>query len=160
MTVAQFRTGYMDKALAEDGLRGIIEDAQVDLAGVDFDTLVGTGFSGGVVIPALALAMGKNFMLIRKENDDSHHGPGLSIGNLGAKWVFVDDFVSLGRTKERVFRKVVEQAYWREHDTEYVGDYLYANLEGNRWHPLEGQDEDDRGYVSVESALEHLGLAA
>jgi hypothetical protein len=156
VTVAEFRTGYMDKALTEQGLRGIIEDAQADLAGVDFDTLVGTGFSGGVVIPALALAMGKNFLLIRKENDDSHHGPGLSIGNLGARWIFVDDFVSLGRTKERVFKKVVSGAHWRDHDTEYVGDYLYANAK--RWVPFAEQDEDDRSFVSVDSVMEELGL--
>lgn len=153
--VVTFRTGYMDKALTD--LEGIIEDAKADLADVEFDTLVGTGFSGGVVIPAMALAMGKNFLLIRKENDDSHHGPGLSIGNLGERWIFVDDFVSLGRTKERVFRKVVEQAYHRDWNTAYVGDYLYANQ--NRWVPIEEQDEDDRGYVSLSSAMEHLGMA-
>lgn len=154
MTVAQFRTGYMDMALTEDGLREIIEDAQANLAGVEFDTLVGTGFSGGVVIPALALSMGKNFLLIRKESDDSHHGPGLSIGNLGERWIFVDDFVSLGRTKERVFRKVVEGAYWREHDTKYVGDYLYANAK--KWVPFLEQDPDDRGWVNEASILEDI----
>ena len=84
--MAQFRTYYMDKALFN--LSEVIETAKERLAGVDFDTMVGTGFSGGVVIPALALAMGKKFVLIRKETDDSHHGRGQLLGQLGARWIF------------------------------------------------------------------------
>lgn len=52
---ASFNTGYMDRAL--DDLPTIIEEAVENLRGVDFDTIVGTGFSGGVVIPALAMRL-------------------------------------------------------------------------------------------------------
>jgi orotate phosphoribosyltransferase len=127
----KLRTWYMDNALF--GLPEVIETAKERLANVDFDTLVGTGFSGGVVIPALALAMGKKFVLIRKETDDSHHGGGRLLGELGNKWVFVDDFVSSGRTRQRVIDKVEEV----ESDTEYVGQYMYINYsdEGPQFEP-------------------------
>jgi len=122
--MADFRTGYMDKAL--DNLADVIAEAQTALADVEFDTLVGTGFSGGVVIPALALAMDKKWTLIRKESDDSHHGGGRLIGSLGKRWVFVDDFVSSGATRTRVLEKIEAGAVLHDLTSEYVGDYLYG----------------------------------
>lgn len=136
MEPTKFETGYMDAALYD--LRAVIDQAKDDLADVDFDTLVGTGFSGGVVIPALALALGKNFVLIRKESDDSHHGPGLMIGALGERWIFVDDFIASGATKRRVAEKVNAGCDLWDHSTTYVGDYLYSNGE-DRWKPAEAE---------------------
>ena len=122
--MALFRTYYMDQAVFN--LENVIEQAKKDLADVDFDTLVGTGFSGGIVIPSLALAMGKKFVLIRKESDDSHHGRGRLLGELGEKWVFVDDFVSSGLTRHRVISKVNGAARGRDHATRMVGQYMYC----------------------------------
>lgn len=128
MSTTTFKTGYFDSALTDLGT--VIGQATEDLAQVKFDTLVGTGFSGAVVIPALALALGKNFLLIRKDNDDSHHGSGKLIGILGKRWIFVDDFVSGGTTRNRVFEKIEAAAYGAGHTTENVGAFLYANPEG------------------------------
>ncbi len=114
-----FSTHYMDDAVFN--LSAVIETAREQLAGVDFDTIVGTGFSGGVVIPALALAMDKKFVLIRKDGDDSHHGPGRLLGALGSRWIFVDDLVSSGRTQRRVMERIAE------YPTELAGRYLYMH---------------------------------
>jgi hypothetical protein len=126
-TPVNFTTSYMDRALYN--LEDVIKQAQRDLRNVDFDTMVGTGFSGGVVIPALATAMGKDFLLIRKETDDSHHGKGRLLGRLGQKWIFVDDFVSSGRTRDRVQAKVSEAAYQRQYPTTFVGEYMYCRTD-------------------------------
>jgi orotate phosphoribosyltransferase len=120
-----FSTYYMDNALFN--LESVIDRAKKDLYGVDFDTLVGTGFSGSVVIPALALAMGKKFVLIRKETDDSHHGKGRLLGELGQRWVFVDDFVSSGKTRKRVIEKIEEASELTKGTTEMVGQYMYVD---------------------------------
>jgi hypothetical protein len=128
-----FSTGYFDDAL--DDLAGVIKRAKRDLRDVDFDTLVGTGFSGGVVIPALALAMGRKFVLIRKEDDDSHHGGGRLVGNLGARWIFVDDFISGGTTKRRVISKIAAAVVINDRPTQYVGDYLYKHAKVEGWGP-------------------------
>lgn len=129
MTVPTFRTYYMDDAVLD--LSGVIETAREKLAGVEFDTIVGTGFSGGIVVPALALAMGKKFLLIRKDGDDSHHGGGQPVGELGLYWIFVDDLVSTGRTRRRVMDKVANSLDWNE-TTKMVGQYLYQRLDGVR----------------------------
>jgi len=121
----KFRTWYMDDAVFN--LAEVIETAKKRLANVDFDTLVGTGFSGGLVIPTLALQMGKKFVLIRKETDDSHHGKGRLLGELGDKWILVDDFVSSGKTRRRVIEKINEavEMWGEEGRPEMVGEYMY-----------------------------------
>ena len=155
MSIAVFRTNYMDNALDPDGLRDILAKACAALKDIDFDTIVGTGFSGGVVIPALAMALDKNFALIRKESDDSHHGPGKILGHIGQRWIFVDDFISTGGTRRRVLDKVEEACENNEgrprswnpytlqyetptpHVTTYVGDYTYINFDKPGWTPAE-----------------------
>jgi len=122
---AKLRTYYMDQAVFN--LHEVIETAMANLEHVDFDTLVGTGFSGGIVIPSLALSLGKKFVLIRKETDDSHHGRGRLLGELGSRWIFVDDFVSSGRTRQRVINKIDEAALDYETASEFVGQYMYCN---------------------------------
>lgn len=124
-----FRT-YFDEALRD--LPGVIEQCKTALSGVDFDTIVGTGFSGGVVIPALAMAMDKKFVLIRKENDDSHHGGGKLVGELGQRWIFVDDFISSGRTRERVIRKIAG-ALDVDQKATMVGQFMYQRNQNGRF---------------------------
>ena len=125
-----FRSYYFDQAILD--LPHVIKTARKALKDVDFDTIVGTGFSGGIVIPALAMSMDKKFVLIRKEDDDSHHGGGKLVGQLGERWIFVDDFVSSGRTRTRVVAKIAEAVAdeVRPITTTFVGQYLYQNLTG------------------------------
>jgi orotate phosphoribosyltransferase len=144
--MTKFKTWYMDEATFN--LAGVIETAQERLADVDFDTLVGTGFSGSIVIPALALAMGKKFVLIRKETDDSHHGKGRLVGQLGARWIFVDDFVSSGVTRKRVIEKISaahdEAKRWETvTPTEMVGQYMYQAYRDDNY-DAKGRFEDFR----------------
>lgn len=143
--MTEFRTWYMDEAVFN--LAEVIETAKERLKDVDFDTLVGTGFSGSIVIPSLALAMGKKFVLIRRDNDNSHHGKGRPVGQLGERWIFVDDFVSSGATRQRVLTKVADWS--REYDctTEFVGQYTYQsyNDDGTRGR-FEYSGSEDTGY--------------
>jgi orotate phosphoribosyltransferase len=133
--MAQFKTWYFDEAVFN--LSEVIDLVKEALADVEFDTLVGTGFSGSVVIPSLALAMGKKFVLIRKETDDSHHGRGRLVGSLGARWIFVDDFISSGATRRRVIEKVEGAAVEARTTTEFIGQYMYAGR--RRFEPFESE---------------------
>lgn len=121
----KFMTYYMDDALFR--LESVIDHAMEDLSDVDFDTIVGTGFSGGIVIPSLALIMGKKFALIRKDTDDSHHGSGLPVGEIGDRWIFVDDFIASGKTRKRVIKRVDDFLDMWEGTSEMVGQYMYAD---------------------------------
>lgn len=119
-----FRTNYMDEACSVTGLDQIVANAQEWLEPVDFDTLVGTGLSGSLVVPPVAMALGKHFVIVRKPKDGSHHN-GPMVGWLGERWVFLDDFTSLGRTRTRVLTEIAKAALAVGHETEHVGDYYY-----------------------------------
>ncbi|WP_280395528.1 phosphoribosyltransferase [Nocardia brasiliensis] len=103
-----------------------ISDARTVLKDVHFDTLVGTGLSGALMIPTLARALSVDFLLIRKPNDGSHARSNCE-GRLGEKWLFVDDLIDTGETLRRVYREVGEAATARGHATGFVGAYLYES---------------------------------
>jgi hypoxanthine phosphoribosyltransferase len=122
----------------------IVRMAELKLKGVEFDTIVGTGVSGSVVVPLIAGHLGKDYAIVRKER--SPHDSGLVVGNVGHKWIFVDDFVSSGATLTRVKSAMLSlqcgmyvednSAWgqtWKEvtYPTEYVGtfEYVYNNFQ-------------------------------
>ena len=101
---AQTRTvsGYMKAAFDPDLLIRIAERT-IDIDDLDsFDTMIGTGLSGALAIPTLARYFGKNWAIVRKDNDNSH-GMYRVEGTFGNSWVFVDDLIASGRTLCNVF---------------------------------------------------------
>jgi orotate phosphoribosyltransferase len=114
---------YLDVARSPN--RWTVRRAKQRLAGVRFDTMVGTGLSGSLMIPVLARALNKNWAIVRKPGD-STHSPHMIEGTIGARWVFVDDFIDSGATRYRVIRTVTEVVAEQGHHTEHVGSYLYA----------------------------------
>ncbi|HEU0252829.1 MAG TPA: phosphoribosyltransferase [Pyrinomonadaceae bacterium] len=107
----------------------LVENALKALQGIDYDTMIGRGTSGLLVVPLLARALDKHFAIVRKPNDASHKECDIE-GTIGGKWIFVDDFISTGETRQRVRDAVQEaqrQAYGRSwaFTTEYIGTYEY-----------------------------------
>lgn len=115
--------GYLREAFrpAED----ICADARAYLDGVQFDTLVGTGLSGALVVPLLANGLSCHFLIVRK--DDGAHSMHGCEGTLGARWVFVDDLIDSGATERRVHNSVRDHAARNNHTTAYAGAYLYGS---------------------------------
>lgn len=115
-------SGYFNKAF------GDIDDIAVrmreELKEVEFDTMVGTGLSGTLVVPTLARAFGTLWAIVRKEH--SPHSYGLIEGEIGQKWLMVDDFVDTGETVRRVQRAINEEFLrFPDISTQYVGIYQY-----------------------------------
>src|SRR5258708_3313379 len=88
-----FKEAFQDQA-------ELIRKARIALEGVDYDTMIGTGLSGSLVIPVLAGALDKHFAIVRKE--PSQHDSSRIVGKIGHRWIFVDDFVSSGETRNKV----------------------------------------------------------
>lgn len=125
---------YFEKAFGDE--KRLIEEARKALENVEFDTMVGIGLSGSLVIPILARAFGANFAIVRKER--SSHDDSAVVGHIGHKWIFVDDFISTGTSREKVISAISEitqriskwdestQSYtYKKFDTKYVGTYEY-----------------------------------
>lgn len=120
------RSGYFNRAfenidqMADNMLKVIPKH-------VEYDTLVGTGLSGTLVVPFLARALGEYWAIVRKEH--SPHSNNLIEGEIGQKWLFVDDFISSGSTLRRV-KNVLNNLnrYETTHFvTKYVGTYQYEH---------------------------------
>lgn len=121
-------SSYMDGAFKDPEYQ--IARAREKLCGVDFDTIVGTGLSGALVVPLLGRGLGVHWAVVRKPGDNSHSSVDIE-GKIGHRWLFVDDFVDSGATRDRVRRTIldaVERA--NEHrdepfDITFVGTYTY-----------------------------------
>jgi adenine/guanine phosphoribosyltransferase-like PRPP-binding protein len=101
---------------------------------MEFDTIVCTGVSGVLFASPLALLMGKNLVVVRKQRDASHSSNKIEANckpkEVG-KWLFVDDLVDSGATRTRVIKAIDKWTDTIEStdtvNNEYVGDYLYES---------------------------------
>lgn len=90
-----------------------------------FDTLVGRGLSGALIVPFVARALDKHWLIVRKGNDGSHSGE-LAEGTLGHQWLFMDDLIGSGSTLLATIKGVRQLCYSVGYTTELVGAYTYA----------------------------------
>ena len=96
------------------------------------NTLVAVGLSGALVVPHLAVTFGKHACIIRKSNEmtlshnhyvgDVGEEKAALVGTIGTRWVFVDDFVGMGTTRQRALDIVSKVAP----DSTYMGSFLYG----------------------------------
>jgi adenine/guanine phosphoribosyltransferase-like PRPP-binding protein len=124
-TPLDLKTGYMYRAF--DAADQIAEDMTNTLEAYEageYDTLVGTGLSGSLIIPRLAERLDKRWLIVRKAGDGSHSRKPAE-GSLGERWLFVDDCIDSGATWERVRHVVRDIVREYDHETEHVGAYLY-----------------------------------
>ena len=79
--------------------------------GCKFDLIAVQGTSGMAVGFPLSVALDKEIVVLRKSDENCHGSGGELIGGRrvkGKRVLFVDDFVSMGRTRTRV-REAVER---------------------------------------------------
>lgn len=120
---------YMKEAFG-DPIK-MISRASLSLRGVNFDTMIGRGLSGALAVPTLARALGKHWAIVRK--DDGSHSYDRVEGSIGERWVFVDDFVSTGKTMRATMREVRAACP----TTTLVGVYQYAEDRRRPFEPAE-----------------------
>lgn len=114
-------TTWMQHAFLPD--EQITAQAQEHLADVQFDTLVGTGMSGCLIVPRLGPLLGVNWALMRDAGSRTHTGKAVE-GVFGERWLFVDDFMETGETLRRVYQVMSRMTG----DTStFAGAYFYAN---------------------------------
>lgn len=105
----------------------------LDFHSVNYDTMVGIGLSGSLVIPTLARALNKDFAIIRKSGTYSHGASVGFEGTIGDRWLFVDDFISTGATLTTVYSRINEISdYYYKPIPKFVGAYLYGRKARSR----------------------------
>lgn len=96
----QIVSSYLAPVFTPSGLRKCVRNlVKLLKPHVDkFDTIVFRGTSGALVGPAVALALDKPMLFIRKPSSDSHYS-GICEGNVVTEnYVIIDDFISSGNT--------------------------------------------------------------
>lgn len=123
--------------------RLIVQEMGEVLRGVEFDTLVGIGMSGTLVVPSIAKITGKYGMALRKEVDNANRWePRFGVGTLGKKWIFFDEWATTGQTRKEAQRMITKLCEAQNFTTEYVGTYqygkqLYTTAECEEFNPVE-----------------------
>lgn len=124
-------SGYMGHAFVSREqqiaqARAVLLDPRVP----DFDTMVGSGLSGTLLVPRLADVFECHWLIVRKPQDvERSHAHQPAEGNLGRRWLFVDDFISGGLTVKRCIETIGDLSREFAQPTECVGAYLYRDSE-------------------------------
>lgn len=96
-----------------------------------FDFIAVTGMSGVLVGSPVAIALNIPLVVVRKKGDNSHSWRPLINGDFAyGKYLFLDDFISIGKT----FRRLAKIMSEHNSGPEYAGTYLYEN----RWLSWDG----------------------
>lgn len=129
------RASYMYRAFDEP--KTVIREARNALHGVKFDTIIGTGLSGAVIVPMMAHAMRKYFAIVRKPKEQrACHAHSVIEGKIGARWLFVDDMIDSGTTFGRVREAVgswVRDNVREGFKPRLVGSYTYQAMQYRQW---------------------------
>lgn len=113
---AAFDSGRRDEA---------IDFARAAQLRLDFDTVVVTGVSGTLMGGVIAHALDCNLVVVRKPDDVSTHSYRRIEGDLGRRWVFLDDLIDTGSTRRRVLREVRAHVA-KVRETYSSPDFLYG----------------------------------
>lgn len=100
----------------------------------EFDSIVVRGTSGTIFGGALSVAIGKRIFVVRKPMEKSHARALVSGEGSPGRWLFVDDFVCSGRTRDACLEAIGKEGEW-------VGSYTYERQLGKGlvWSPGKGR---------------------
>jgi orotate phosphoribosyltransferase len=119
---------------AQETTASLVRRLREATKGVRYDTMIGIGISGALVIPAVGRATRKQWALIRKDGEYSHAGNNHFEGAIGERFIIVDDFISSGATVGVILEKVAKiascEGVMRPH---FVGVWQYSRSSNNGW---------------------------
>lgn len=102
-------SGYMRRSIRTPLLTEVIKNSINALSGWerDFDAIAFSGMSGAILAPQIAVALQKNLIMVRKEDDKSTHSCQRVEGIRSCKhYIIIDDFSSSGRTRKYIVNEV------------------------------------------------------
>lgn len=133
----------------------LIANAEMQLLGqkIDFDSMVGIGSSGLLVLPVLARHFNVPFFAMRKPGMLSHNTIQPSgDGRIGKKWILIDDVTVTGGTIKYVKNRIKALTQENSFHTTFIGSYFYepmSKVPGEFIYPIGHR----RSVQSVQTAL-------
>lgn len=104
------QSSYIREALDGDLLNMFIKRAIDALEPISnkFDTIAFRGYSGGLVAPAVAAYLGKDLIIVRKDNENCHTSHSVEGFKRIQRYIIIDDFTETGATLEDIINKAQE----------------------------------------------------
>lgn len=118
---------YLEPLFNPVTLKKVIDKlvAMIQDSGVEFDTIAFRGLSGSLVAPAVALALTKYMVAIRKEDLAECHSHTTYEGYaFPERYIIIDDLICSGATLIAIRDEVRK---WRGKDAELAGVFLYQS---------------------------------
>lgn len=109
--IIECHASYLRDAFEDTDM--VIERVAKALEGKDYDTIVGSGVSGAILLLKLRDRFKCNVAVVRKANDGSHSAEHVE-GTIGERFVVVDDQVASGGTVKHILRQIRKQLHDRE----------------------------------------------
>lgn len=103
--------GYLTPLIQVDKLRETVAKACRVLANYEYDAIAARGVSGLLILPALALAVNKTMIVVRKSKNETSHSFNLVEGDQAARrYIIADDLVDTGATAKAITEAIREWA--------------------------------------------------
>lgn len=144
---------YLESALTSD-LREMYETMREVLssAKVEFDTIVGMGLSGALVVPRLGELFDCCWAVVRKDLENSHGRKRIE-GSIGREWLLVDDLIASGSTAKNIVHYMEKLKANTDFQTSLVGAYVYNDQEFWTLDDLESEGIREKSTVRSASKL-------
>ena len=130
--------GYSD-SMYDANIREVVIKAAINTLTAyksKFDVIVCTGYSGMVIAPIVAYAINKPLLIVRKDGESAHSCLKV-MGQLGDRYVIVDDFVCTGATVKRIIKEVkVRHKNGSLPAPKFVGMYLYEDISTGEYNDI------------------------
>lgn len=118
-------SGYLSPVFNRKEVKKTIKRCRQALKTIDYDAIVVTGVSGLSVGATIAYLTGKQLIVVRKEDEQSHacfRVEGLPVTDF--KYVILDDFICSGDTVIKIAQKMKECVKYSK--AEFVGLIQYS----------------------------------
>jgi hypothetical protein len=141
MAILKLDSYFETGALRPDSVVALVKN-QIENYKLTFDTIVGTGLSGAVIVPHVGRALGINWALARKPGDGTHSSNKVE-GQLGERWIFLDDIICSGATRQRVIEVVKYTCNKHNHLCRFEGSIIYNSYGTNGYCPMLKDDDEE-----------------
>jgi adenine/guanine phosphoribosyltransferase-like PRPP-binding protein len=104
----------------------------------EFDSIAVTGISGVVVGAPVSILIDKPLIIVRKDEYSHSYNRVENIKNVGARYLFLDDFRGTGATQNRVLKEIRRLNEYAEMVAFYT--YLHSGRDAMGYHIMIGGD--------------------
>lgn len=150
---------HLENAFSMDGRQYALRKAAEQLEMVHFEVIICTGTSGVVLGSALAFALNKRLAVVRRKGERERTVSGFSReveGWLGGHYIFFDDLISSGETKQRAMSEFQSASMAAGEEFKYMGTYLFNH---HRWVPACPTSQDESSPRRTSSYLDPMKVS-